>query len=127
MLLVLMESGSAQTALLPGEPTQAVMARRPAGSAAVSPLARIEGQTAGARGNIIFAAAAADPPNDLGLYCYCDGQVVRLTSPEEFLPITQAAPGMPILSLTGDSEQTVAFIAPGPGGEASAIYVTSLP
>jgi hypothetical protein len=127
MLLVLMEGGSAQTALLPGEPTQPVMARRPAGSAGVSPLARIQGQTTGARGNIIFAAAAGDPPTDLGLYCYCDGQVVRLTSPEEFLPITQAAPGMPILSLTGDSQQTVAFIGSGPGGEASAIYVTSLP
>jgi hypothetical protein len=127
MLLVLMESGSAQTALLPGEPTQAVMATRPAGSAEVKPLAQIEGQTTGAHGEVIFAATAGDPPTDLGLYCYCDGQVVRQTSPEEFLPITQAAPGKPILSLTGDSQQTAAFIAPGPGGEGSAIYVTSLP
>ena len=127
MLLVLMEGDSVQTALLPGEPAQAVLARRPAGGAEVRPLAQIEGQTAGGQGNIIFAAAAAEPAADLGLYCYCDGQVVRLTSPEDFLPITQAAPGMPILSLTGDSQHTLAFIAPGPGGVASAIYVTSIP
>jgi hypothetical protein len=126
LLLVSMESGTAQTALLPGDPTQAVKAKRTAGGAE-KPLAQIEGQTTGAQGKIIFAAAASDPPNDLGLYCYCDAQLVRLTSPEEFLPITQAAPGKPLLALTGDSQQTVAFIAPGPGGEASAIYVTSLP
>jgi hypothetical protein len=126
LLLVSMESGTAQTALLPGDPTQAVKAKRTAGSVE-KPLAQIEGQTTGAQGKIIFVAATSDPPNDLGLYCYCDAQVVRLTSPEEFLPITQAAPGKPLLSLTGDSQQTVAFIAPGPGGEASAIYVTSLP
>jgi len=127
MLLVLMEGDSVQTALLPGEPAQAVLARKPTGGAEVRPLARIEGQTAGAQGNIIFAAAAAEPAADLGLYCYCDGQVIRLTSPEDFLPITQAAPGMPVLSLTGDSQQTLAFIAPGSGGVASAIYVTSIP
>jgi hypothetical protein len=53
--------------------------------------------------------------------------VIRLTSPEEFLPITQAAPGKPILSLAGDAGKTVAFIAPAAGAEASAIYVTSIP
>jgi hypothetical protein len=127
LLLVLMEGENVQTALLPGDPSQPVMARRPPGSSALSPLGQIQGQTTAPRGNTVFAASAAGLPDDLGLYCYCEGQVIRLTSPEEFLPITQAAPGKPILSLAGDAGKTVTFIAPAAGTEASAIYVTSLP
>jgi hypothetical protein len=127
LLLVLMEGEKVQTALLGGDPSQPVMARRPPGSSVLNPLGQIQGQTTAPRGNIVFAASAAGLPDDLGLYCYCDGQVIRLTYHEEFSPITQAAPGKPILSLAGDAGKTVAFIAPGAGAEASAIYVTSLP
>jgi hypothetical protein len=127
MVLVLMEGGNVQTALLPGDPSAPVVAKRLPNVPPPSPLGQIEGQTTGAQGDIIFAATRADLPSDLALYCYCSGQVNRLTSPEDFLPITQAAPGKPLLSLVGDSQQTAAFIAAGAGGEASAIYVTSLP
>lgn len=127
MILVLMEGENVQTALLPGDPTQPVVSKRLPTGGAPPPLGQIQGQTTVAQGDIIFAATGADSPQDLGLYCYCSGQVNRLTSAEEFFPITQGAPGKPLLSLVGDSQQTTAFIAPGPGGEASAIYVTNLP
>lgn len=87
----------------------------------------MEGQTTGDRGNIIFAATLADQANDLALYCLCQEQLIRETTPEEFQPITLAAPGKPILSLASDSQQTVAFIAPGAAGDASAIYVATVP
>jgi hypothetical protein len=127
MVLVLMEGGNVQTALLRGDPSEPVVTKRLPNAPPPSPLGQIEGQTTGPQGDIIFAATRADLPSDLALYCYCSGQVNRLTSPEDFLPITQTAPGKPLLSLVGDSQQTVAFIAAGAGGEASAIYVTSLP
>jgi hypothetical protein len=127
VVLVLMEGGSAQTALLAGDPTQPVMARKSPAGVVFKPLGRIQGQTTGARGNIIFAANAADDLSDVGLYCYCDGQVVRLTSPEEFLPITQSAAGKPISSVAGDTQQAVAFIAPSGSESNASIYVTSLP
>ena len=75
---------------------------------------------------MIFAAAPTDAPNDLALYCNCDGQANRLTTPEDFLPITAAGPGKPILSLTGDTQQTIAFIAPTSSGDNTAIYVTAI-
>jgi hypothetical protein len=127
MVLVIMEGENVQTALLPGDPSQPVMARHSEGAPEVKPLRQIEGQTTSAQGNIIFAATPLDSPDDVGLYCFCAGQVVRLTSPEEFSPIVQAAPGKPILSLVGDSQQTEAFIAPGASEGGSAIYVTSIP
>jgi hypothetical protein len=127
MVLVIMEGDSVQTALLPGDPSQAVTARHIAGAPEVKPLRQIEGQTTSAQGNIIFAATPADSPDDVGLYCFCEGQVMRLTSAEEFSPIVQAAPGKPLLSLVGDSQQTEVFIAPGASEGGSAIYVTSIP
>ena len=81
----------------------------------------------GSRGNSLFAAAPADQESDLGLYCYCEGQLVRLTSPEEFLPITHGGKGSRILSLVSDGRETTAFIVPGDQEEASAIYATSVP
>jgi hypothetical protein len=91
-------------------------------------LARIQGQTAGPRGNVIVAAAPAAQPTDVALFCYCDGELRRLTSPEEFLPITLPAQGRPIQSLTGDGQQTMALIAPvEAGSDATAIYVVSVP
>jgi len=127
MVLVVMEGDNVQTALLPGDPSQPVMARHVAGAPEVKPLGQIEGQTTSAQGNIIFAATPLESPNDVGFYCFCGGQVTRLTSVEEFLPIVQAAPGKPILSLAGDSQQTQAFIAAGASEAGSAIYVTSIP
>ena len=124
MVLALMEGENVPTEMLQGDPTRAVMVKRTPG-AAIKPFARIQGQTTGVRGNIIFAAAPAEQESDLGLYCLCEGQVVRLTSPEEFLPVTQTTGGKPILSLVGDARNTAAFITPG--SDASAIYVTSLP
>ena len=127
MVLVVMEGENVQTALLAGDPSQPVMAKHVAGAPEVKPLGQIEGQTTSAQGNIIFAATPLDSPGDVGLYCFCAGQVTRLTSTDEFLPIVQSAPGKPILSLGGDSQQTEAFIAPDASEGGSAIYVTSIP
>lgn len=127
MLLVLMEGQNVQTAALDGDPSQPVPARRTPGIAP-KPLGRIQGQATGPRENIIFATAPADSPSDLALYCYCEGQVIRKSSPEEFLPVTQAAKGRPIFSLATDSQHAAAFVAPaGEEGDAVGIYVTSLP
>jgi hypothetical protein len=127
MVLVIMEGENVQTALLLGDPSQPVLARHNTGVPDVKLLRHIEGQTTSAQGNIIFGATPFDAPQDVGLYCYCQGQVTRLTSEVEFLPVFQLAPGKPILSLVGDSQQTEAFIAPGEGEGGSAIYVTSIP
>jgi len=127
MILVVMEGENVQTALLAGDPSQPVMARRVEGAPAVKPLGQIGGQTTSAQGNIIFAASPLDSPVDVGLYSFGAGQITRLTSPDDFLPVVQAALGKPILSLAGDSGQTEAFIAPDVGEGGSAIYVTSIP
>jgi len=127
MLLVFLENRAIQTALLPGDPSQPVLAKQTPGVLPPKPVGGILAVTIGARGTMIFAAAPADAPNDLGLYCYCDGQVNRLTTPEEFQPLTQGAPGKPLVSLAGDAQQTTAFIAPTAGGDNTAIYVTTIP
>jgi hypothetical protein len=127
MVLVVMEGENVQTALLAGDPSQPVMAKHVAGAPEVKPLGQIEGQTTSAQGNIIFAATPVDSPGDVGLYCFCAGEVTRLTSTDEFLPIVQAAAGKPILSLAGDSQQAEGFIAPDASEGGSAIYVTSIP
>jgi hypothetical protein len=127
MVLVIMEGESVQTALLPGDPSQPVMARHIAGAPELAPLGQVEGQTSSGQENIIFAATPLDSPDDIGLYCFCGGQVTRLTSAEDFAPVVQTAPGKPILSLVSDSQQTEAFIAPGAAGGGLAIYVTSIP
>jgi hypothetical protein len=126
MLLVAMESGNVSTLVLNGDPTEPVKAKKTEqGTPPV--LGRIQGQTTGPRG-IIFAAAPAEQPNDLALYCYCDGQVSRLTSSEEFVPVTIPAAGRPISSLTGDGQHTMAFIIRSEAGtDATAIYVVSIP
>ncbi len=127
MLLVSLEGDNVQTVPLVGDPSQPVRAKRQSG-VAFKPLGRILGQTGEAGGNIFFAATTAGQENDFAFYCFCNGQAIRLTSPEEFLPIVQAAQGRPILSLAGDSQHTVAFVVPaGQASDSSAIYVTSLP
>ena len=127
MLLVLMEDQSVQTGSLSGDPLQPVLAKRPPGGTLL-PLRHVDAQATGPRGNIILAAAPAGQENDLALYCYCEGQVIRLTSPEEFLPITESSQGRRISSLASDGQNTAAFIAPSEAaGDAAAIYVVSLP
>ncbi len=127
MLLVYLENGSIQTALLAGDPTRPVMVKQSPTATPVKPVDKILSLTIGSRGNLIFAAAPTDAANDLALYCNCDGQANRLTTPEDFLPVTSAAPGKPIISLSGDTQQTIAFIAPTASGDNTAIYVTAIP
>ena len=127
MLLVFLENGSLQTALMAGDPSKPVLAKQTPGVLPEKPVGRILSLTIGPRGDMIFAAAPADAPNDLGLYCYCDGQLNRLTTPEDFQPITQPAPGKPLFSLTGDTQQTTAFIVPTASVDSTAIYVTAIP
>jgi hypothetical protein len=87
---------------------------------------KIVSVTIGSRSNLIFAAAPTNAANDLALYCNCEGQADRLTTSDGFLPITVAGPGKPIFSLTGDMQETIAFIAPGATGDNTAIYVTAI-
>jgi hypothetical protein len=127
LLFVLVEGEQIQTALLTGDPLLAVKARKSENLAPIT-LARVHGQTAGPRGNVIFAASPSENPHDLALFCYCDGEVRRLTSPEELLPVTIPAAGRPIMSLTGDGQRTMSFIAPAElGSDATTIYVVSVP
>jgi len=127
MLWVLMEGDRVEMGVLNGDPSQPVLAKRYPGIV-LPPLSRIQGQTAGPRGNIIFAAAPAGEEKDLALYCLCEGQVNRLTSAEEFLAVSEGAQGRPILSLAGDGQRTMTFIVPDDvGGDSVAIYVTSVP
>ena len=126
MLLVSLEGGNVETARLKGDPTTPVLVRQSLTTSAVKPVGKILSIAIGPGGNMIFAAAPADATNDLALFCDCDGQLNRLTTPDDFQPITSAGTGKPILSLTGDSQQTMAFIAPGPGGDNTAIYVTAI-
>ncbi len=127
LVFVLAEGDSIQTAMLRGDPTASIRAKKTAKSPPVE-LARIQGQTAGPRGNIILAAATLRNPNDLALYCYCEAELVRLTSPEEFLSVTEAAPGRPIISLASDGRRNVAFIVPAEfGSDATSIFVVSIP
>ena len=46
----------------------------------------------GPRGDMIFAAAAGDEPNDLA-FCNCEGGADRLDDGDDFLPITTARAG----------------------------------
>jgi hypothetical protein len=127
LVFVLAEGDRIQTAMLTGDPTSAIKARKTDKSPPVE-LARIQGQTAGPRGNLIIAAAPQKNPGDLALYCYCEGELVRLTSPEEFLPVTEMASGRPLISVASDGRRNVTFIAPAEtGSDATSIFVVSVP
>ncbi len=126
MLFVYLENGSVQTALVAGDPSKPVMAKQSLTTTALKPVGKILGLALGAHGNLIFAAAPIDAPSDLALFCDCDGQVNRLTTANDFLPITTAGPGKPVVSLTGDAGLTTAFIAPTMSGDNTAIYVTTI-
>ena len=126
MLVVYLENGGFQTALVAGDPTKPVMAKQSLSTTPLKPVGKIVSLTIASRGNMIFAAAPTDAPTDLALYCNCEGQADRLTTSDDFLPVTVAGPGKPILSLTSDTQQTIAFIAPGATGDNTAIYVTAI-
>ena len=127
MLLVAMEADMVEVGFLQGDPTLPVQGTRPA-EGETPGLGRIQGQTTGPHGEIIFAAASQGQEADLALSCFCNGHVERLTSPEEFWQVTVPAKGRPLFSLSGDGQRTVSFIAPnGEGGDSLGIYVTSLP
>ncbi len=127
MLLVYLEGGSVQTALLAGDPSKPVQAKKLPGLTPTKSLAGIESLTIGPRGGLLIAAAPDDAPSDVGLFCYCECQLNRLTTPEDFQPITQSAPGKPILSLASDAQQNAAFIASTTSGDSTAIYVATIP
>lgn len=127
MLLVSMETSTVEATLLSGDASKPVMVTDPPAAPPLKPVERILSLTVGPQGNMVFAAAPADAPNDLALYCTCNGQEDRLTTSDDFLPITTASPGKPIISLTGDTQQTFAFIAPTSRGDNTAIYVTTFP
>jgi hypothetical protein len=127
LLFVLAEGEEVRTAMLAGDATTAVKAKRTEKSPPLT-LGRIQAQTAGPSGNVIFAAAPAEQPADLALFCYCQGELRRLTSPEEFLPVTSPAQGKPISSLSGDGQHTMAFIVPAEAAsDATSIFVVSIP
>lgn len=126
LVFVLAEGDRMQTAMLTGDPASAVKAQKTDRSPPVE-LDRIQAQTAGPRGNVIVAAGTQKSPNDLALYCYCENELVRLTSPEEFLPVTVPAAGRPLISMASDGQRTVSFIAPEAGSDATSIFVVSIP
>jgi len=127
MLLVAMEGDMVEVGFLQGDPTQPVQGRRPA-EGDTPALGRIQGQATGPHGEIIFTSASLGQEADLAIYCFCNGQVERLTSPEEFWQVTVPAKGRPIFSLSSDGQRTISFIAPnGESGDSVGIYVTSLP
>ena len=127
LVFVLADGEQVQTAMLTGNPATPIKARKTDKSPPVE-LARIQGQTAGPRGNVIIAAAPQKNPADLALYCYCEAELVRLSSPEEFLPITMVAEGRPVTSIASDGQKTVTFIAPAEtDSDATTIFVVSIP
>ena len=131
LLLVLLEGGNAQTALLAGDPTQPVIAKRSPGmdsSASVS-FSAIQGQAAGPNsGSVIFAGQPAQQEDGFGIFCFCQGEVVRLTSQEDFSMLVHNLNGRPIVSLAGDAQHVAAFIAPvGTQPDSNAIFVSYIP
>jgi hypothetical protein len=131
LLLVLLDDGRAQTVVLKGDPSQPVTAKRSPGVDTQGAVAftAVQGQTSGpGSGNVIFAAVPAGHEDDFGIFCFCDGQVVRLTSQEDFSLLVHNLNGKPIVSLAGDAQHIVAFIAPvGTQPDANAIFVSYIP
>lgn len=130
LLLVLLGGGQAQTAAIEGDPAQPVVAKRSLGMQTGPPVSftAIQGQTAGpTSGSVIFAGAPASQSDDFGIFCFCKGQIIRLTSQIDFSLLVHNMNGKPI-SLTGDAQHTVAFIAPvGTQPDANAIFVSYIP
>lgn len=131
LLLVLLDGRKAQTAVLTGNPSQAVTAERSIGmdSSASATFNAIQGQTAGPNsGSIIFAGQPAQQEDGFGIFCFCKGQVTRLTSQEDFSMVVHDLNGRSIVSLAGDAQHVVAFIAPvGTQHGSNAIFVSYIP
>jgi hypothetical protein len=131
MLLVLLQGNHAETAELSGDPSQPVMAQIApnAGAASDSSFAAIQGQAAGRRtGSIIFAGVPSGQADAFGLFCFCGGQVVRLTTQADFGLLLNNLDGKPIGSFAGDGQGTVALVAPvGNQPGANAIFVCDTP
>lgn len=127
MLLALMEGQDVRMTTLVGDPNQSVLVKQKLGTPR-RPVEQIWGQTGETNGNTIFAATTADTNRRLVLYRLANAEVVPLTQPGELLPILQADPTNPILSLTSGSQHVAAFIgASAQGGISTAIYITALP
>lgn len=131
LLLVLLENGQAQTAVLTGDPKQAVVAKRAPGmdSADSVLFSAIQGQTAGPNsGSVIFAGQPAKQEDGFGIFCYRRGEVVRLTSQADFSLLVHNLNGRSIISLASDSQHVATFIAPvGTQPDANAIFVSYIP
>lgn len=125
MLLVLLQGNNAETAELSGDPSQPVMAQKDPGASANAAFSAIQGQAAGrSSGSIIFAGEPSGQADDFGLFCFCGGQVVRLTTPSDFGLLLNKLGGRPITSFAGDGHGTVALVAPvGAQPVATAIFV----
>ena len=131
MLLVLLQGDHADTAALNGDPSQPVMAQITPGAppSTTSAFADILGQAAGRRtGSVIFAGVPSGQASDFGLFCFCGGQVVRLTTQADFALLLNNLDGKPIQSFAGDGQGTVAMIAPvGTQTGGNAIFVCNTP
>lgn len=126
LLLVVFDGEKAETAEFQGDPTQAVLAKTPAGPALDLPFGQIQGQAPGSvSGTMYFAAAPAAHPDALGFYSYQDGQVNLLDSPQD--PSGNSPAPHSLAAMSSNGKHTLAFIAPGPVPDSNAIYVTSLP
>jgi hypothetical protein len=131
LLLVLLQGGNAQTAELAGDPSQPVKAQLAPGGGPASDFSfeTIQGQAAGRRaGSIIFAAVPSGQANGFGIFCFCEGQVVRLTAQADFGLLLGNLNAKPIGSFAGDGDGTVALVAPvGNQQGANAIFVCDTP
>ncbi|HET7215334.1 MAG TPA: hypothetical protein VFL79_17225 [Terriglobia bacterium] len=129
MLLVLLQGNNAETAELSGDPSQPVMAQKAPGASDNAAFSAIQGQAAGRiSGSIIFAGEPSGQADDFGLFCFCGGQVVRLTTPSDFGLLLNKLGGRPITSFAGDGQGTVALVAPvGAQAGATAIFVCDTP
>lgn len=131
MLLVLLQGDHVDTAVLTGDPSQPVVAQAAPGAESGGDLSftEIQGQVAGRRsGSVIFAGVPNGKADDFGLFCFCGGQVNRLTTPKDFGLLLDVLKGTPIDSFAGDGQGTVALIAPvGAGPRGNAIFVCNIP
>jgi len=128
MLLVLLQGNQAETAELSGDPGQPVMAQDAPGTDDAG-FTAIQGQAAGRRsGSIIFAGDPSGQPDGFGLFCFCGGHVVRLTTQADFGLLLTNLNNKPITSFAGDGQGTVALVAPvGTQPGANAIFVCDTP
>ena len=129
MLLVLLQGNNAETAELSGDPSQPVTAQDAPGPSDDLKFSGIQGQAAGRRsGSIIFAGAPSGQADDFGLFCFCGGQVKRLTTQADFGLLLSNLSSKPISSFAGDGQGTVALVAPvGAQPGANAIFVCDTP